>query len=332
MVSVTRFAAVLGMHRSGTSAVTRALNLMGVTLPGELMLNTQHNASGHWEALDAVRIHDTLFAANDYTWDDPFLPFDICTRNSQAATAAQRDIAAFIGAEVPVPGMAAIKDPRICHTLPLWLEALSEARITTCAIIMVRNPLEVAASLTARDGMPQHIGLQLWLRYMLAAEQHTRNIPRVVVHYDQLIADWRGALAPVCTLLDMTLPAPTSALAQQLDNFLSKNERHHTFDDQMLAHVAADITGVIACYTQCLTTIETHDAHAVLDSVRDTLMTQDAMLPSHVHEAMRYRTRQSLQEIATLKADVAWRSSVMQAAASEIAWRKSVMIEHNLEP
>lgn len=332
MVSVTRFAAVLGMHRSGTSALTRALNLMGVILPGELMHNTQHNASGHWEALDAVRIHDALFAANDYTWDDPFLPFDICTRNSHAATVAYDDITAFIRAEVPMRGMAAIKDPRICHTLPLWLHALSDAHITTVAIIMVRNPLEVAASLTARDGMPQHIGLQLWLRYMLAAEQHTRNIPRVVVHYDQLIADWRGALAPVCALLDIALPAPASALAQQLDNFLSKNERHHTYDDHTLEHVAAGINGVSTCYSQCLTTIETPEAHAALDAVRNTLMTQDALLPSYVHEALRYRTRQSLQEIATLKADVTWRSSVMHAAAREIAWRKSVMIEHKLEP
>ncbi|MFM7677854.1 MAG: sulfotransferase family protein [Roseiflexaceae bacterium] len=331
-MSVTRFAAVLGMHRSGTSAVTRALNLMGVTLPGELMHNTQHNTSGHWEALDAVRIHDALFAANDYTWDDPLLPFDICTRNQHAATAAQHDIASFVGTHVPVDCISAIKDPRICHTLPLWLHALSEAHITTCAIIMVRNPLEVAASLTARDCMPQHIGLQLWLRYMLAAEQHTRNIPRVVVHYDKLIADWRGALAPVCALLDIALPAPASALAQQLDNFLSTNERHHTYDDHMLTHVAADITGVITCYSQCLTTLATPDAHAVLDTVRNTLITQDAMLPSYVHEAMRYRTRQALHEIATLKADVAWRTSVMQAAANEIAWRKSVMIEHKLEP
>jgi len=66
--------------------------------------------------------------------------------------------------------------------------------------------------------------------------------------------------------------------------------------------------------------------------VRSALILQDATIPVYAHAAMRYRTRQSLQEIATLKADVAWRSSVMQAAASEIAWRKSVMIEHKLEP
>lgn len=330
-MSTTRFVAVLGMHRSGTSAVTRALNLMGVTLPGELMLNTQHNASGHWEALEAVRIHDTLFAANDYTWDDPFLPFDICGRNSDATTHALRDIAAFIGTELPENRVSAIKDPRICHTLPLWIQALTDAHITACAIIMVRNPLEVAASLTARDGMPQRVGLQLWLRYMMAAEYHTRNIPRVVVHYDRLIEDWRTALAPVCALIDQDLPAPTSRLAQQLDGFLSRNERHHTYDAQTLHHIASDIIGVVPCYTQCLSTVATPDAQAVFDEIRESLQVHDAQLPADVHEIMRYRARQTLQEIAVLKADVAWRTSVMQAQAAEITWRKSVMTAHHLE-
>jgi hypothetical protein len=49
---------VAGMHRSGTSALTRALNLAGVPLPGNLMPADTENEDGFWEPLDLVRIHE----------------------------------------------------------------------------------------------------------------------------------------------------------------------------------------------------------------------------------------------------------------------------------
>ncbi len=328
----TRFVAVLGMHRSGTSAVTRALNLIGVTLPGELMHNTQHNRSGHWEALEAVRIHDALLAANSYSWDDPFIPHDICVRHSDASATAQHDIARFLEATVSPNQIAALKDPRICHMLPLWQIACQNAQIAPCAVIMVRNPLEVAASLTARDHMPFSTGIQLWLRYMLAAERNTRGMPRVVVSYDQLVADWQQALAPVCGLIGLTLPDAESALGRQLSQFLNQNERHHTFSRETLASQAAPYHGVYACYTQSLADINEAESQQIFDAIQHQINADDAALPAAIHELMRYHRRQVHHEIATLKAEITWRAGIMDAQAEEIAWRKSVMVGHNLEP
>jgi hypothetical protein len=51
-----------------------------------------------------------------------------------------------------------IKDPRLCLTLPLW-QPLLEAPL---AVHVLRHPLEVAASLLARNALPIPVGLTLW--------------------------------------------------------------------------------------------------------------------------------------------------------------------------
>ena len=61
---------VLGMHRSGTSAVTRVLNLLGAELGEPLMPSSKDNPAGFWEHMEAVDIHETLLAELGMSWDD----------------------------------------------------------------------------------------------------------------------------------------------------------------------------------------------------------------------------------------------------------------------
>src|SRR5688572_11653374 len=51
---------VLGMHRSGTSAITRVLNLAGAFLPGPFAAPAPDNETGHWESTAVVAVHDEL--------------------------------------------------------------------------------------------------------------------------------------------------------------------------------------------------------------------------------------------------------------------------------
>ena len=120
MMTQKLFSAVLGMHRSGTSAVTRALNLLGAALPGEMMTNTHHNTSGHWEPLEVVDMHDRLLAGHGFVWDDPFIPLNICDTRTGATSSAIDEITEFVNQHVAPNPVALVKYPRICHTLPLW--------------------------------------------------------------------------------------------------------------------------------------------------------------------------------------------------------------------
>ena len=62
---------VLGMHRSGTSALTRVLNLMGLDLPSGLMGPVENNnETGFWESQEIADIHDELLEEIGSSWDD----------------------------------------------------------------------------------------------------------------------------------------------------------------------------------------------------------------------------------------------------------------------
>ena len=54
---------VLGMHRSGTSALTGMLHRLGVALGEHLMPATNDNPRGYWEHADIVKVHERLMAA-----------------------------------------------------------------------------------------------------------------------------------------------------------------------------------------------------------------------------------------------------------------------------
>lgn len=53
---------VLGMHRSGTSAFTKALEATGVELSENLMPSGKHNIKGHWEDLDVLKINESILS------------------------------------------------------------------------------------------------------------------------------------------------------------------------------------------------------------------------------------------------------------------------------
>ncbi len=62
---------VLGMGRSGTSALTRVLSLCGATLPVSLLGPHESNQRGHWEPLDALKLNDGFMTSHGATWFDP---------------------------------------------------------------------------------------------------------------------------------------------------------------------------------------------------------------------------------------------------------------------
>jgi Uncharacterized protein conserved in bacteria len=61
---------VLGMHRSGTSATTRVVNLLGANLGNNLVQPGPDNPDGFWEHAEAVRINDALLEGLGRTWYD----------------------------------------------------------------------------------------------------------------------------------------------------------------------------------------------------------------------------------------------------------------------
>lgn len=217
---------VLGMHRSGTSALTRVLNLLGCALPEELLGNGGGNANGHWESRDAVTLNDEILDSAGTNWQDwGTINADW---HSAAIKADMVDRAAGVLADhADLGGLFVLKDPRICRLTDVWFEAADNEGIDLHCVITLRNPAEVATSLETRDLMQPKYAHLLWLRYVLDAEHFTRGRKRVFCSYDQLIDNWQNVVGKIREGLALSLPRNSQAVHAQIEQFLSPRHRHH---------------------------------------------------------------------------------------------------------
>lgn len=217
---------VLGMHRSGTSATAQLLALAGAELPDNVMPGDEHNAKGYFEPWKISVFNDQRLRAAGSAWDDPFnLPYQPLASDAEAewkARAVDLFRAEFGEAIHPL-----LKDPRVSVLLPMWREVLAEVGMPIRAVIPVRHPLAVAGSLARRDAFPPEKSVLIWTIYMLAAEAHTRDVPRAFVSYDGLLADWRGEVAAMERALGGPLPRLDDRAAGKIDDFLTKDLRHN---------------------------------------------------------------------------------------------------------
>ncbi len=217
---------VLGMHRSGTSAVARVLNLCGASLGGELLPAKEDNERGFWENRAILQLHERFLAEAGTNWHDlGALPVD--WQQSGAARRFVADLPRVLDAEFGDSALIAVKDPRLCLLAPLWIEVL-QARGTRVACIMtIRDPDEIAASLARRDAFPAVQSHALWLQHLLDGEHATRGQARVFVHYERLLADWRAELKRIASTLRIDWPAASAGVDAEIDAFISPSLRHH---------------------------------------------------------------------------------------------------------
>jgi len=175
---------VLGMHRSGTSALTRILNLLGADVgPEDDLLTEYDNPSGHWESKALVACNDRILAAFGRSWDFP--PWlEPGWELSPRAERLVPDMAdTFAGVFSSDPWVW--KDPRTCLTFPLWRRVLGPS---VRVVLVLRDPGAVVSSLKRRDGIPTVYGTGLWHRYVRAAVRASRGLPVVCVHFAELVA------------------------------------------------------------------------------------------------------------------------------------------------
>ncbi len=216
---------VLGMHRSGTSAITRVLNLLGVELGSDLMPAGPDNPAGFWEHHGVVQAHDQLLAALGRSWDDPrAMPEGWLA--SDAASHARLVLKDILRGEFAGVPLWAVKDPRLCRVLPLWRALLPELGVEPRMLLVSRNPHEIAGSLQRRDGMPKPISELLWARYLLDAVSGSEGCTRVLVQYDALLDNWRAVVDTLSRDLGLQLPIDARAAAE-VDAFLDPRLRHH---------------------------------------------------------------------------------------------------------
>jgi len=223
---------VAGMHRSGTSATTRIINLLGAELAADLIPAGIGNERGHWESTALQDLHNRLLAELE---SDIYSPLNIPS-SWFASTAAQPWIGRMqdlLATEYPTSTFFVLKDPRMALVLPLWLEAMRKSSIIPRFVLPFRHATATAASLELRESqlgsgntLLHAQGVALWLRYVLAAEKFTRGQLRSFVAFDEMLADWRVQFARIGRQLGVEWPQGQHS-HEQIDDFLEAGVRVH---------------------------------------------------------------------------------------------------------
>jgi hypothetical protein len=225
---------VLGMHRSGTSALTRVLSLLGAELPHILLPPTASNETGYWESSELKAIHDQVLSSGGSDWCD-WRAFNPDWYTTAVAPFFKLRILEILRRDLRNSQLFVIKDPRICRLWPLWREILEEFGAKPAVVIPVRNPLEVMNSLRERDGFISAKSCLLWLRHVIDAESATRGLPRAVVTYDSLLKDWQSVASTLESRLGVRWPKRGVVAEVEIERFLATRFRHHLFGPGQLA-------------------------------------------------------------------------------------------------
>jgi len=220
-----RLLLVLGMHRSGTSALAGLLCQQGFQAPQNHDGGDAHNPTGYWEPQRIRAFHNSLLEGAQSSWEDPLLP--VLPWQPQQLEPALADLEQALEADFPTTdpqAVALIKDPRQCRLLPLWTALFEQRPFQVAVVLAVRQPEAVAASLVSRDQLPLDRALLLWLSHTLEAERATRQLPRLVLSYEQLLQDPTAAVQRCQQLAGLLITTPSADL---LGHWIRPGLNHH---------------------------------------------------------------------------------------------------------
>ena len=195
---------VIGMHRSGTSALAGALVGLGLDAgdPSSLMAPDEGNPEGYFEQWPIVEFDEEILLAFGGRWDSPpVLP-------AQWMSEDYRRRAADLYRSLYASEHFVMKDPRATLVLDLWR---ASAPREPSAVFIVRDPMQVAWSLAKRDAIPVSTGLALWAAFNRAALSGLVGLRVHVCSYEDLVERPDDVLAGIATSLSAWGELPEGA-------------------------------------------------------------------------------------------------------------------------
>ncbi|MGU5599370.1 sulfotransferase family protein [Aeromonas caviae] len=239
-----RWILVLGMHRSGTSAIAGALAYNGIAF-GDSFIELQGdvNEKGFWEHAELVAINEALLKELGAAWFDPFSLMTQFEQGWRPSDALFGRMCAFLRhPEFADAQQCGLKDPRLSVLLPCWQQAMSYMGDEACYLLMNRDMDQVARSLQKRDQMSLLLGQLLWGEYTFSAEAYTRNLPRCWLDYEAMLANPGAALAHIQLQLSLSTTASADFIDPSMQRQLSRGSKNsrvtslNVLADKIAAH------------------------------------------------------------------------------------------------
>lgn len=336
---------VLGMHRSGTSAFTRLLNLAGAASPKSLMEGKPDNERGFWESEAICDVNEAFLARCGSRWDD-WRALDLERCPPAVVAEFENRIADTIRVEFGDAETIVIKDPRVSRFVPLYVRTLERMGYRVVFLHALRHPRAVAASLGKRNNMAPMQACLLWMRHQLDAESATRGLQRGFFSYEALVQDWRPSVERFAAALSLPfLGGQDDATLAKMDAFLSRDLQHHATGTPLPGvsdEVSAQIDSVSGLLNQLcsdpsdatilagldgarnfidsLSSWAGEAQYATVAGVEQTLNDQLAQAKAQAH-AMDVKVREAKAKAQAMEAQV--REAKAQAHAMEVQVREA---------
>ena len=246
---------VLGMHRSGTSAVTRGLQALGISLGNNLLPPVKgDNDKGYWEDSDINCLNIDMLNHIGHDWASLESPTEEDFQTLRTAGFLRRSRKLLEQKLHENGGIFAFKDPRTIRLLELWQEVFQRSDIQPRYVLAVRNPLSVVRSLERSRGMDCRIGYLLWLVYVMESVSKTNRFNRVVVDYDRLISDTDKSIRDIGNAFHLTVDE--QQLAIFASDFVESRLRHSFFNRHELSSDDALMQLLSKAYSQLILAAE----------------------------------------------------------------------------
>jgi hypothetical protein len=104
------------------------------------------NDKGYKEDMSVVTLHEDLLWSIPSAWFDP-RPIDLAGLQESARLKAVAAISTVLEGYFSKADVCAVKDPRVCSFIPLWIEACDALSVSLHFVVPFRNPDSVAQSL-----------------------------------------------------------------------------------------------------------------------------------------------------------------------------------------
>jgi hypothetical protein len=229
-MSSSRAVLVLGMHRSGTSAITRGLQMLGVHLGNAFLSPQPDNPTGYWEDVNIFEINERLLGVFDLKWEDVALINDDQWQEPKVEALRQEAIE-YLSAKFTSHPLWGFKDPRTIRLLPFWQPVLDALGVDESYLLAIRNPRSVADSLKQRQGIDAITAHLLWLIYLVPNLNKIADRPFIVADYDLVMADPCTQLERIANGLKIPVNENSRAGIEKFANeFLDPALRHSFFD------------------------------------------------------------------------------------------------------
>ena len=223
---------VLGMHRSGTSLLTRGLKSLGIYLGDDFVEVQPDNPTGYWEDRHLQDLNERVLKALGLKWESVAFLEDARWAEPEIE-AIRMDAIEYIRANFLAHPLWGFKDPRTLRLLPFWSPVIQRLGVKDAYVMVIRNPLSVAQSLIARqpDIFDAAMAHGLWLVHMVPYFSWVAQKPFIVTDYDLFMDDPRGQLERIGRALEIP---PTDASSGEIEdfigNFIDPELRHSQFD------------------------------------------------------------------------------------------------------